>query len=168
MGKVSQVATPERRRQAMTLVCLECHGKGFATAFMSQFDSLVELFNDKFAKPARGIMAELYSRKLLTPTPFDEPIEFTYWELWHDEGARARHGAAMASPNHTWWEGMYLVGSRFYGQFLPQVRALAGTAAEEILAAQLGQLEQHAWLKEPNRPYPILGQFPFPTPEKSP
>lgn len=168
MGQVNQVATPERRRQAMTLVCLECHGKGFANAFMSQFDSLVELFNDKFAKPARGIMAELYSRKLLTPTPFDEPIEFTYWELWHDEGARARHGAAMASPNHTWWEGMYLVGSKFYGQFLPQVRALAGTAAEEILSAQLGKDDQHAWLREPNRPYPILGTFPFPAAEKSP
>ena len=66
-------------------------------------------------------MADLYQGGCLTPLALDEPIEFTYWELWHDEGARARHGASMASPNHAWWEGMYLVGRNFYGRFLPQV-----------------------------------------------
>ena len=54
---------------------------------MKQFDGVVHLYNEKFGKPARAIMQELYSQKKLTPTPFDEPIEFTYWELWHDEGA---------------------------------------------------------------------------------
>jgi len=156
-GTVKVVASPDRRREAMTLVCLECHGKGFATAFMSQFDDLVSLFNDKFAKPARAVMAELYEKKLLTPTPFDEPIEYTYWEMWHDEGARARHGAAMASPNHAWWEGMYVVGSKFYGKFLPEVREVAGSAGEEIVQRHIGALEQHAWLARPDQVSPILG-----------
>ncbi len=156
-GEVKMVATPQRRRQAMTLVCRECHGKNFAEAFMQQFDDVVELYNDKFGKPAQAIMRELYSQKKLTATPFDEPIEFTYWELWHDEGARARHGAAMASPNHAWWEGMYVVGRNFYARFLPQVREVAGESADELIARHLDDATGHEWLKAPNQRSPILG-----------
>jgi hypothetical protein len=160
-GAVQAVATPERRRQAMSLVCLECHSKGFTQNFMGQFDQVVELFNDKFGRPARAIMGELYERKLLSPAPFDEPIEFTYWELWHDEGARARHGAAMASPNHAWWEGMYQVGRNFYGRFLPQVRELAGQEqGKEIIGRHLADLQGHAWLQAPDKANPILGVGP--------
>ncbi len=157
MGIVKAVATPERRRQAMSMVCLECHSKVFTSGFMRQFDNVVELYNDKFGVPAQAIMMDLYQRKLLTPTPFDEPIEFTYWELWHDEGARARHGASMGSPNHAWWEGMYVVGRNFYSRFLPQVRAVAGDQADEILSTHLDQAVGHEWLSEPDRPNPILG-----------
>ncbi len=155
--KVKSVVTPERRREAMTLVCLECHGKPFTQGFMKQFDNLVELFNAKFAEPARAIMDELYRGDYLTPLPFDEPIEFTYWELWHDEGARARHGASMASPNHAWWEGMYLVGRNFYGKFLPQVREEAGAEAQAIIDRHLTDEAGHGWLANPGQHNPILG-----------
>ena len=157
VGKVKSVATPERRRQAMSMVCLECHGKTFTQGFMDQFDGVVELFNGKFGEPARTIMAGLYEQSLLTPTPFDEPIEFTYWELWHDEGARARHGASMMSPNHAWWEGMYLVGRNFYARFLPEARAVAGARAAELVEAHLTDHEQHQWLNRPDRSSTILG-----------
>lgn len=157
LGNVKSVAEPKKRRQAMGLVCLECHGKGFTEAFMKQFDNVVELFNAKFGEPGRAIMAELYDRKLLTRLPFDEPIEFTYWELWHDEGARARHGASMMSPNHAWWEGMYIVGRNFYGRFLPQVQAVAGDDAGQIVERHLGGNELHQWLRSPEAVNPILG-----------
>jgi len=156
-AKVKAVAGPKERRQAMSLVCLECHSKGFTDNFMKQFDQVVLLFNDKFGVPARAIMAELYQRQLLTPLPFDEPIEFTYWELWHDEGARARHGASMASPNHAWWEGLYLVGRNFYNRFLPQVRAVAGTEAEAIIEPHVTSQKPHQWLGNPGVGNPILG-----------
>jgi hypothetical protein len=157
MAKVKTVATPKRRRQAMSLVCLECHGKAFTVGFMKQFDNVVELFNTKFAVPARDIMAELYEKELLTPVPFDEPLEFTYWELWHDEGARARHGASMASPNHAWWEGMYLVGRNFYSRFLPQVEDVAGSRATDIIERHVKTKDQHQWLRSPQQRSPILG-----------
>ena len=156
LGKVKSVATPERRRQAMSMVCQECHGKPFTDAFMKQFDAVVDLFNGKFAEPAWAIMAGLYAEGRLTPLPFDEPIEFTYWEIWHDEGARARHGAAMASPNHTWWEGMYLVGRNFYSRFLPQARAAAGDRSAALVDAQLTG-DHHQWLTDPAAGNPILG-----------
>ncbi len=159
-GVVKMAATPKRRRQAMNMVCQECHSKVFTTGFMRQFDNVVELFNDKFGIPARDIMADLYERKLLTLTPFDEPLEFTYWELWHDEGARARHGASMASPNHAWWEGMYLVGRNFYSRFLPQVREVAGEQAEAIISSHLENAVGHDWLNEPDKASPILGFSP--------
>nr|WP_274600219.1 multiheme c-type cytochrome [Thiocystis violacea] len=157
LGTVKVVATPERRRQAMSMVCLECHGKGFTQGFMAQLDGVVGLFNTKFAEPAKTIMQGLYTEGLLTPTPFDEPIEFTYWELWHDEGARARHGAAMMSPNHAWWEGMYLVGRNFYARFLPEARAAAGFKSVELVDTVLDAQGPHQWLKDPNRANPILG-----------
>ncbi|MCB1784798.1 MAG: hypothetical protein H6955_21280 [Chromatiaceae bacterium] len=157
MGEIKVVATPQRRREAMTLVCRECHGKDFADAFMSQFDDVVKLYNDKFGEPARAIMRDLYAEKKLTATPFDEPIEFTYWELWHDEGARARHGASMASPNHAWWEGMYVVGRNFYSRFLPQVREVAGDDADALIDRHIGSSAEHSWLKSPNKASPILG-----------
>jgi hydroxylamine dehydrogenase len=156
-AKVKAVADPKRRRQAMSLVCLECHSKPFTESFMKQFDNVVDLYNTKFGEPARALMAELYNKKLLTPLPFDEPIEFTYWELWHDEGARARHGASMASPNHAWWEGMYLVGRNFYGKLLPQVREVAGSEADLIIERHVGAQDSHGWLKESDAANPILG-----------
>jgi hypothetical protein len=165
IGKVKVVATPERRRQIMSMVCLECHAKSFTEGFMDQFDNVVELYNAKFGEPAAAIMADLYDRGLLTPLPFDEPLEFTYWELWHDEGARARHGASMASPNHAWWEGMYVVGRNFYSRFLPEARAVAGAQAAEIVDARIAAGEHHAWLRDSARHNPILGYEPPPEPE---
>ena len=60
MGTVKAVASPKRRRQAMSAVCLECHGKPFVKNFMTQFDDVVELYNDKFGKPAQAIMKAIY------------------------------------------------------------------------------------------------------------
>ncbi|MES9938801.1 MAG: hypothetical protein ABW153_20320, partial [Sedimenticola sp.] len=151
------VASPKRRRQAMSKVCLECHGKDFVKGSMRQFDNLVKLYNEKFGRPAQGIMQALYEKGLLTPAPFDEPLEYTYWELWHDEGARARHGAAMFSPNHTWWEGIYQVGRNFYSRFLPQVRQVAGDQAQALIESHLAEGTGHEWLNSPDRANPILG-----------
>lgn len=156
MGKVKTVVGPKRRRQVMSKVCLECHGKGFANSFLGRFDNLVKLYNLKFGEPAAAIMQALYEKKSLTPAPFDEPIEFTYRELWHDAGIRARHGAAMASPNDTSWEGMNRVGQIFYSRFLPQVREVAGAAeAKALIEQHVTSQEAHGWLIQPERAEPI-------------
>ncbi|WPL19312.1 Hydroxylamine oxidoreductase precursor [Thiorhodovibrio winogradskyi] len=161
-GKVKMVVGPDRRRQIMSMVCLECHGKTFTASFMDQFDAVVQLYNGKFGEPAAAIMKGLYEQGLLTPLPFDEPLEFIYWELWHDEGARARHGAAMMSPNHAWWEGMYLVGRNFYSRFLPEARAVAGGAAAELVDSVLARSDHHRWQSSPDAANPILGWSPPP------
>lgn len=157
-GKVKAVATPDRRRKIMTKVCLECHSKPFANGYLEQFDNLVELYNEKFGKPAQAIMQALYEMNLLTPAPFDEPIEIAYWRLWHNEGAMARHGAAMMSPNSTWWEGMHLVARNFYGDFLTQVHKVAGKeTSEALIQKHVTSSELHGWLQNPDKPNLILG-----------
>ena len=164
-GKVKAVATAQRRRMAMQAVCLECHSKGFAEGALKQFDDLVVAFNDKYAKPARDIMEALYAGGHLTPRPFDEPLEFTYWELWHDEGARARHGAAMGSPDHAWWDGLYVVGRNFYSRFIPQAREAAGESGRDIVEQRLSADGEHGWLAEPGTGSPLLG---YPQPASDP
>ena len=157
MAKVKAVASPKRRRQAMTKTCLECHSKAFVTNTMQQFDKVVELFNEKYGKPAQAIMQALYSENLLTPLPFDEPVEITYWKMWHNGGTLARHGAAMGSPSMT-WKGISDVGSDFYGKFLDQVRAVAGAEkGNALIKTHVNDSEHHQWLNHPEKSNPILG-----------
>jgi len=157
MGVVKAVATPKRRRSAMTKVCLECHSKNFSNNAMQQFDNVIELYNEKYGKPAQAIMDALYADNLLTPLPFDEAIEMTFWSLWHDGGTRARHGAAMYSPSNT-WAGMSKVGKIFYGQFLPQVRKVTGSEkGNALIEKYVKQSEHHEWLNHPDKANSILG-----------
>lgn len=157
MGKVKAVASPKRRRQAMTKTCLECHNKSFVNNAMLQFDNVVKLFNEKYGKPAQAIMQQLYSENLLTPLPFDEPVEITYWKLWHNSGTLARHGAAMGSPAMT-WKGMNDVGTNFYGKFLGQVRDVAGKEkGNALIKKYVNDSEHHDWLNHPAKSNPILG-----------
>jgi hypothetical protein len=63
----------------------------------------------------------------------------------------------MASPNHAWWEGMYLVSRNFYGKFLPEVRQEAGPAAQAIIDRHLTDDAGHGWLSAPDQVNAILG-----------
>lgn len=143
-GKVKMLVPADRRRQAMTQVCLECHAKNSVNAFMEQFDGVMEQYNTQFARPAQSIMGDLYAQGLLTPAPFDEPLELAYWQLWHNAGVRARHGVAMMSPEHAGWQGMHQVGRHFYGEFLPQVKAL-GASAAALIERHLEANQHPAW-----------------------
>ena len=146
---VREVLTWEQRRDRMTNVCSQCHASGQITGFYKQFDDLVGLYNDKFAKPAGAIMSELYKANKLTPAPMDEQLEWTYYELWHHEGRRARHGAAMSGPDYAWWHGIYDVAKTFYFSFIPQVKQVAGDPlANELLEKHVFSNPAHRWLKE--------------------
>ena len=64
-------------------------------------------------------MAELGRQGLISKKQFDEAIEWEWYFLWHHEGRRARHGAAMMAPDYTHWHGMYEVADRFYQKLDP-------------------------------------------------
>ena len=119
------------------------------TGFYQQFDDLVDLYNDKFAKPAAAIMAELYKANKLTPRQMDEKLEWTYYELWHHEGRRARHGASMSGPDYAWWHGIYDVAKNFYLHFIPEVKEAAGEPlGKELMDKYVYSQPGHRWLKE--------------------
>ncbi len=121
--------TWQEKRNRMTDGCRHCHTQDYVSAFYRQYDDLVILFNEKFAKPGQKIMAALLANGLRSKTQFDEEIEWTWFFLWHHEGRRARHGASMMAPDYTHWHGMYEVADRFYMQFIPQAREMAHEAA---------------------------------------
>ncbi len=141
--EVSQkLENSETRRADMQKVCANCHGANWVQGHYAQYDAAVSLYNDKFAIPAKAIMKKLRDGGKLTPTPFDEKIEWTYYELWHHEGRRARMGAAMMGPDYTQWHGFYEVAKNFYTEFLPQ--------AEELLpgvTADVKAMDDHKWLQ---------------------
>jgi hypothetical protein len=147
--KVKEVLTWQDRRARMRDVCTSCHASGQVDGFYKQFDDLVELYNDKFAKPATAIMNELYKANKLTPAPMDEKIEWTYYELWHHEGRRARHGAAMSGPDYAWWHGVYDVAKTFYMEFIPELKQVAGDKmAGELMEKYVYSQPGNRWLKE--------------------
>ncbi len=138
----------EEKRRAMKDTCFQCHGPDFVDAFYVQFDQTVELYNNKFAAPAQQIMDALKEARLITPDPFDDEIEWTFYHLWHHEGRRARMGVSMQGPDYTQWHGFFEVAHRFYFELIPQARELAhrtpavGRVIDEILARP-----EHRWRK---------------------
>jgi len=115
----------ETKRKAMVDVCTSCHGQRFAEGHYYQLDAFVNMYNEKFAKPAKAIITLVKEKGLLeNPAAFSNEIEWEYWELWHHEGRRARHGAAMFGPDYTWWHGIYDVAYNFYFKLIPSARHL--------------------------------------------
>ena len=131
----------EARRASMQNVCANCHAGEWTTNFYKQYDAAVELYNNKFAIPAKSVMKKLLDAKKITPTPFDDEIEWVYYELWHHEGRRARMGASMMGPDYTQWHGFYEVAKHFYTKFLPQAEHLLKGVTKEIRA-----MDDHKWI----------------------
>lgn len=132
----------ESRREAMQGVCRQCHSASYVSNFYKQYDSAVDLYNEKFAKPATAAMDKLRAEKLLTETPFDEKIEWTYYLMWHHDGRSARHGASMLGPDYVQWHGFFELANRFYNEFVPELRELKPALADELLAG-----DDHKWTK---------------------
>jgi len=112
----------DERRDNMKDVCHTCHSSEFVDNFYVQYDALIELYNEKFAKPGLALMK--VAKPLLKPVKFSNKVEFTWFEIWHHEGRRARHGAAMMGPDYTHWHGTYEVGKHFYSEFIPELEEL--------------------------------------------
>jgi hydroxylamine dehydrogenase len=129
----------QERRGRMEQACRQCHSPGFYANFFTQFDDAVDLYNDKFAIPAQQIMQRLREARKLTDLEFDEQIEWTFFLLWHHEGRRARHGAAMMGPDYVQWHGFFEVADRFYNEFLPEAEALLPGVTEPFLQDQYHQ-----------------------------
>jgi hypothetical protein len=133
--------TWEERRKNMQNVCKQCHTRAYINNFYIQYDNVVNLYNEKYGKPALEIMNLLKSTGILTPTNFDENIEWTYFLLWHHEGRRARMGASMMGPDYTQWHGNFEVAERMYTEFIPEVKELIEDAKKKGMTSQARQVE---------------------------
>ncbi len=120
--KVAKVITWQQRREAMQGACMNCHGQTQVAGFYEQYDDLVNLYNEKFAKVGLALMGDLIADKVISANaPYEKPVQWTWYEIWHHEGRRARMGASMNGPDYTHWHGMYEVSKAFYVDFLSEV-----------------------------------------------
>ena len=96
----------DRAQTEMKEVCLKCHTKPRIDDFYAKAEQVLQDTNVK-VKSATDVVAGLRKEALLTPTPFDEPIEFTEFDLWHYYGRTAKHGAFMGGADFVQWHGNY-------------------------------------------------------------
>jgi hypothetical protein len=91
---------------AMQETCLKCHTEPSIRKFYSEAEDVVRSTND-LVKEAEKVIQGLQDEKLLTPAPFDEPIDFLYFDLWHYFGRTAKHGGFMGGADFVQWHGFY-------------------------------------------------------------
>jgi formate-dependent nitrite reductase cytochrome c552 subunit len=145
-----------QRRDNMKDVCRNCHGDDYINSFYIQYDALIDLYHEKFAKPGLELME--FAKPLLKPAKFSNKLDFIWYEIWHHEGRRARHGASMMGPDYTHWHGTYEVAKHFYSEMIPELEAVAekgkhsqnaaqNSAAEKLLRRieEILNTKNHAW-----------------------
>jgi len=151
----------QERRENMQDVCRSCHGQAWVTSFYLQYDALIDLYHEKFALPGFELMK--IAEPLIEKPRFSSKVDFIWYELWHHEGRRARHGVSMMGPDYTHWHGTYEVAKHFYTGLLPELRKLvdkgmqSSVPAERNAAVQLQKkidelikTDNHTWLQDTN------------------
>jgi hydroxylamine dehydrogenase len=109
-------------------VCMQCHNQIFVEQLYTDADKATERVNE-WVVESDEIMAPLKENNLLTPEPFDEVIDFVYFNLWHHWGRTAKFGVWMQGPDYSQWHGAYEV--------LHDLAELRELAEERLQAADL-------------------------------
>ncbi|MBV7331651.1 nitrate reductase [Chloroflexi bacterium TSY] len=87
-------------------VCRDCHNQGFVEEFYTKADAATEKVNS-WVEESNEIIAPLKDAGLLTSEPFDQPIDFTHFNLWHHWGRTAKFGVWMQGADYVQWHGAY-------------------------------------------------------------
>ena len=90
----------------MTGVCFTCHNRNFIESFYAGANEATEAVN-AWVVDSQEIVKPLTAAGLMTDQPFDEPIDFTYFNLWHHWGRTAKFGTWMQGPDYVQWHGAY-------------------------------------------------------------
>ena len=95
-------------RARMQSVCRSCHNNEFIEAFYADADRATEAVN-AWVRESDDMAAPLKEKGLFTDEPFDEPIDFVYFDLWHHWGRTTKFGTWMQGPDYVQWHGAYEV-----------------------------------------------------------
>ncbi len=96
----------KQAQQEMKQICLQCHASPQIERFYADAEAVLKATNKK-VKRTEKIIKSLREDGILTDEPFDEPIEFRYFDYWHYYGRTAKHGAFMGGPDFVQWHGNY-------------------------------------------------------------
>jgi hypothetical protein len=111
-AEVTKPRPEAARAQAnMKNVCVQCHTPALIDRVYREAAEVVNATNEKVSS-ARETMDQLQREGILQGNPFDQPIEFKYFDLWHYYGRTAKHGAFMGGADFVQWHGNYPILQR--------------------------------------------------------
>jgi len=97
----------EDNKTRMQAVCAECHNIDWIQDFYAKADTATERVNELVAE-GTAIFDDLSKGGYLTPDiPFDQSIDFTYFDLYHNWGRTAKFGTWMLGADYVQWHGAY-------------------------------------------------------------
>jgi hypothetical protein len=95
-----------RAQAAMKDLCRNCHTEPLIDRVYESAEKVVADTNEK-VQHVKAVMEGLRKDKVLSPKPFQQPIDFAYFDLWHYYGRTAKHGAFMGGADFVQWHGNY-------------------------------------------------------------
>ena len=90
----------------MREICLKCHTKPRIDLFYAQAEEQIGGTN-AIVSQAKAVIDKMHADGRLTPKPFDDPLEYTYFDMWHYAGRTSKHGAFMGGADFVQWHGNY-------------------------------------------------------------
>jgi nitrate/TMAO reductase-like tetraheme cytochrome c subunit len=95
-----------RAQAKMRDICIQCHTPALIERVYKEAEAVVQSTNQK-VQTGKTIMDGLRQEGILAGGPFDQPIEFKYFDLWHYYGRTSKHGAFMGGADFVQWHGNY-------------------------------------------------------------
>jgi hypothetical protein len=95
-----------RAQTSMKQVCTQCHTQALVDRVYTQAEAVVASTNTKVLA-AKDIVDGLRKDGSLSGPPFSNPIDFTYFDLWHYDGRTSKHAAFMGGADFVQWHGNY-------------------------------------------------------------
>ncbi len=90
----------------MQSVCFACHNAGFIENFYTSADTATNQVNT-WVQASNDLVAPLQKQNLINTGDYNEPIDFTYYDLWHFYGRTTKFGAWMQGADYSQWHGAY-------------------------------------------------------------
>ena len=87
-------------------ICLKCHSAGHVERYYAEAERVVAATNARISALMER-MAEVRADGLLSEAPFDEPLDFLFFDAWHYAGRTVKHGAFMDGADFVQWHGTY-------------------------------------------------------------
>ncbi len=90
----------------MKALCANCHTSPVIERVYKEAEKVVAGTNDK-VRSIKAVVEGLRKEGLLGSKPFEQPIDFAYFDLWHYYGRTSKHGAFMGGADFVQWHGNY-------------------------------------------------------------
>ncbi len=92
-------------------ICMKCHSASHVERYYADAEAVVDATNIRVASLMER-MEEIRASGLLSEDPFDEPLDFMFFDAWHYAGRTVKHGAFMDGADFVQWHGTYDLISR--------------------------------------------------------